>query len=259
MNKQTNEQADATSVSDGSIARNAAVSEHAGAQGRYVIEAIGPVEHRRAEYVQLRDKIIAREGETTLKRVLGALKFRPSLRKLESAFASIPVEPKWSAVIDNVVTDEGARAGLTNHLKGSAFTQTVFMGLIESTGYGFAGAQGSGVAVTNLASSITAAGGASPANGWNEAQVGVCAARGTPSFGTASSRSLALSAAVAFSILGTVTVKGVFLMVKSSAGVAATSTVGNTAGAIYSAGLFSGGDKPAANGDTLNVSYTASL
>ena len=36
-------------------------------------------------------------------------------------------------------------------------------------------------------------------------------------------------------------------------------TVGNTNGALYSAGLFSGGDRAVANGDTLNVSYTASL
>jgi len=166
---------------------------------------------------------------------------------------------KWTDEIHNVVVTEGKNSALTNFLKGSAFTQTVFMGLIESTGYGFAGAQGSGVAATNLASSITAVAGASPANGWNEAPSGVCATRGTPSFGSASAGALALSTALAFSILATATIKGVFLITKNAAGTAATSAVGNTAGSIYSAGLFSGGDKAVANGDTLSVSYTASL
>ncbi len=166
---------------------------------------------------------------------------------------------KWSDGFHNVVTTEGKNSALTNFLKGSAFTQSVFMGLIESTGYGFAGAQGSGVAATNLASSIVAVGGGSPANGWNEATTSMCASRGTPSFGTASAGALALSSAVSFSILATATIKGCFLMVKSAAAVAAVATVGSTAGAIYSAGLFTGGDKAVANGDTLNVSYSASL
>ena len=166
---------------------------------------------------------------------------------------------KWTDHIDNVVCTEGKNSALTNFLKGSAFTAAVYMGLIESTGYGFAGAQGSGAAATNLAASITAAGGASPANGWNEATSAMCATRGTPTFGTASAGSLALSSALAFSIIGTATIKGCFLLVKTAAGVSPTTTVGNTAGSLYSAGLFSGGDKAVANGDTLSVSYTASL
>ena len=54
-------------------------------------------------------------------------------------------------------------------------------------------------------------------------------------------------------------IKGAFLMCRSAAGTAPTTTVGNTNGALYSAGLFTGGDRAVANGDTLNVSYTASL
>jgi hypothetical protein len=166
---------------------------------------------------------------------------------------------KWNDHIKNVVCTEGKNAALTHFLKGSTYNAVVRMGLIEDTGYGFAGANGSGVAATNLAASITAVAGASPANGWNEAQSSVLATRGTPTFGTASAGSLALSANQSFSIIATDTIKGVFLLIKSAAGVDPTSVVGNTSGALYSAGLFSGGDKAVGNGDTLSVSYTASL
>ncbi len=49
------------------------------------------------------------------------------------------------------------------------------------------------------------------------------------------------------------------LVIYLDTGTASTATVGNTAGALYSAGLFTGGDKGVGNGDTLSVSYTASL
>lgn len=166
---------------------------------------------------------------------------------------------KWKDHINNVVTTEGKNAALTHFLKAGAVAPTVRMGLIEDTGYGFAGANGSGVAATNLAASITAVGGASPANGWNEAASATLATRGTPTFGTAAAGSLALSSNQSFSIIATDTIKGVFLLIPTAALVAPVSTVGSTAGVIYSAGLFSGGDKAVGNGDTLSVSYTASL
>jgi hypothetical protein len=46
---------------------------------------------------------------------------------------------------------------------------------------------------------------------------------------------------------------------RSAAGTAPTTAVGNTSGAFWSAGLFSGGDKPVGNGDSLSVSYSTSL
>lgn len=159
---------------------------------------------------------------------------------------------KWRDTITNLVTTEGKNAALTHFLKGSSYTASQVMGLIEDTGY-------SAVAVGNTAAGITAAGGGSPTNGWNEAPSATCATRGTPSFGTASAGALATSAAVAFSILATDTIKGAFLLCRSAAGTAPNTTVGNTGGALYSAGLFTGGDRAVANGDTLNVSYSASL
>lgn len=252
------EKANPQTAAAGSVARNGAAVEAVHATGRYDFVNVGPIESERPRYVRLRDEIAALEASNWAKRVVASVSGR--LAALRREFESIPLETKWSASIQNAVTDEGARALLTHAFKGSAYTAAMRMGLIESTGYGFAGANGSGVAVTNIAASITAAGGASPANGWNEAQSSVCASRGTPSFGTAASRSLALSAALAFTIIGSATIRGVFLMIRSAAGVDPTSTVGNTSGAIYSAGLFSApGDRVVANGDTLNVNYTASV
>lgn len=159
---------------------------------------------------------------------------------------------KWRDTIDNLVTTEGKNAALQHFLKGSAYTAAQVLGLIEATSY-------TAVAAGNTAANITANGSGSPANGWNEAPSSVAATRGTPAFGTPSGGSLATSAAAAFSILATATIKGAFLLCRSAAGTAPTTAVGNTSGALYSAGLFTGGDRAVANGDTLNVSYTASL
>lgn len=159
---------------------------------------------------------------------------------------------KWRDEFRNTVVTEGKNALLTHGFKASALTQTLVLGLIEDTGY-------SAISATNTAANITAAGGGSPTNGWNEAPSSTCASRGSPSMGTASAGSLATSSAVSFSIIATDTIKGAFMLMKSTGGTAPSTTVGNTSGALYSAGLFSGGDRAVANGDTLNVTYTASL
>lgn len=226
------------------ITRAAFVNEDVHAGGRYDICVLRPPEHLRSEYIELRDTIARLDRLPLLGRHLG--------RSLRRDLREFPLIASDFDHIINTVMTEGRNAKLTNHLKGSAFTQTVFMGLVESTGF-------SSYNATNTAANITAAGGGSPTNGWNEAQSSQCASRGTPSFGTASGGSLALSAALNFSIIAAVTIKGAFLIVKSAAGTAATATVGNTNGALYSAGNFTGGDKVVGNGDTLSVSYTATL
>jgi len=240
------ERARAVSRTGAFIAREAIMAERAKAGGLYHVEGWAPVPHMLREYIEIRDEIAS---------LMSGRLVRPAWDRLETLrenLDAIPLELKWQDGFRNTVVTEGKNAALTHFLKGSSYTASVALGLIEDTGY-------SAIAAGNTAANITAVGGGSPANGWNEAPSSTCASRGTPSFGTASSGSLATSSSVSFSIIATDTIKGAFLLCRSTAGTAVSTTVGNTNGALYSAGLFSGGDRAVANGDTLNVSYTASL
>lgn len=142
---------------------------------------------------------------------------------------------KWSDRIDNLVTTAGKNDALDKYLAGSAYTAAWYLGLIDSTGY-------SAVAAGDTASSHA---------GWAESTAYSQATRPAASWASASGGSKSLSSAASFSINATATIKGAFLV--------SNSTKSGTSGVLYSAGLFSGGDRSVANGDTLNVSYTASL
>jgi hypothetical protein len=76
--------------------------------------------------------------------------------------------------------------------------------------------------------------------------------RPTPSFSSASAGSKATSSAVSFSMTGTGTVAGCFINIGGSA------TKDSTTGTLFSAGDFSSA-KAVVNGDTIAVSYTATL
>jgi hypothetical protein len=152
---------------------------------------------------------------------------------------------KWRDTAENVVTTEGKNSALDVYLDAATQITSWFIGLISSVSY-------TAVAAGDTAAQIDGT------NGWKEA--GALAAnnpdysqgtRPAATFGEPSSGSLSTSSASAFSITETGTVKGCFLI--------SNSTKGGTTGVLYSAGLFTGGDKAVANGDTLNVSYTASL
>lgn len=151
---------------------------------------------------------------------------------------------KWADVIENVVTIVGKNLALDTYLSGSSYTVTgPFMGLISSTSF-------TAVSATDTMSSHS---------GWLEAGNAntptYTSPRKTAVFSGAAAGSKALSAALSFVITGTGTVKGCFL----TYGTGAVSTIDDTNGTLYSAGLFTGGDKAVIATDQLNVSYTASL
>ena len=152
---------------------------------------------------------------------------------------------KWHDTIENVVCTVGKNKALDTYLAGSGYTVTgPFMGLISSVDYG-AGP----VAADTMASHA----------GWKEAGATnaptYTAPRKTCAWDAAAAGSKALSAALSFVFTGAGTVKGCFLVYFTGA----VSTIDSTAGTLYSAGLFTGGDKPVVSTDTLNVTYTASL
>lgn len=144
---------------------------------------------------------------------------------------------KWRDTAKNLVTTVGKNDLLDKYIGGSSYTQTVRMGLCG------AGTKAAGDTQASHA-------------GWSE--VGLANAptytgnRQAPSFSAASGGSKATSSAVSFSITSSGTVAGCFINNGGSA------TKDDTTGVLYSAGDFSGGSKTVSNGDTLNVTYTAS-
>ena len=156
---------------------------------------------------------------------------------------------KWEDTIENTVMTEGKNAALDTFLGGSGYTVTgPDMGLISSVGY-------SAIAATDTAAQINGS------NGWKEAGSSTnfplyTTPRKTAAWSAASGGSKSLSAGLVFPIITTGgTVKGCFLIF----GTGALSTIADTNGKLYSAGLFTGGDKVVSPGDTLTVTYTASL
>lgn len=151
---------------------------------------------------------------------------------------------KWREVFANTVVTVGKNAMLDQSLAGSSYTVTgPYMGLISSTSY----------------TGISAADTMTSHSGWLEAGNAnaptYTAPRKTCAWSSASSGSKSLSAALSFAITGTGTIKGAFLTFGSGA----SSTIDNTGGTLFSAGLFTGGDRSVINGDTVNVSYSVSL
>ena len=151
---------------------------------------------------------------------------------------------KWEDVFHNVVTTVGKNLALDTYLAGSGYTVVgPFMGLISAVSY-------SAVAAADTMASHA---------GWLEAGATnaptYTAPRKTAAWAAASGGSKSLSVALSFTFTGAGTVKGAFLVF----GTGAVATIDNTAGTLYSAGLFSGGDKAVVATDVLQVSYTASL
>lgn len=139
---------------------------------------------------------------------------------------------KWRDSFRNLVTNAGEDDVLDKYFKGSAYTAAHYVGLTDATPT---------TAETDTMASHT---------GWAEDQNYSETVRQTLTMGTVSGQSVDNSASKAsFSINGTTTIGGAF--------VTDSNTKGGTTGVLYSVGAFTGGNKAVGNGDTLNVTYTA--
>lgn len=140
---------------------------------------------------------------------------------------------KWEDTIQNLVTNVGKAFLLDTALGPTAsYTAAWALGLVD------------GGAAPTYAAGDTMASHA----GWTENQTYSNATRPVPTFNAASAGSKSTTA-TGFSINGAATIAGCFLTT--------VSTKGGTTGTLYSCGSFTGGNKIVANGDTLNVTYTA--
>jgi len=142
-------------------------------------------------------------------------------------------ELKWSIVDHNLVVNTGLDDILDKYWKGSGYTSSHFVGLMDST--------------PTVAAADTMASHA----GWTEIQDYTEGTREALTLGAVASQSVDNSASKAsYSVNATVTIGGSFITTNS--------TKGGTTGTLIGAVAFAGGDKSADSGDTLNVTVTLS-
>ena len=143
-------------------------------------------------------------------------------------------EVRWTDEFDNLVTTQGKNDLLTQYFKGVTYSGAFFCGLINDTAY------------TGVDAGDTAASHA----GWTEGTDYDEAGRPAVVWGVAAAGSLATASASVFTVNAGDTIKGAF--------VATSNTKGGTSGVLYSAGLFTTGDRAVLTGDIINVSITMS-
>lgn len=146
---------------------------------------------------------------------------------------------RWAEDITNLITNEGLDDILDKYLKGSAYTASFFVGLIDNAAF-------VAIAAGDTAAGITTD--ALGSNGWGEVTEYTEGARQSLTLGAVASQSVDNSASkAAFSINATITLKGAFI--------ATASAKLATTGVLYGAAAFAA-TRAAENGDTLNVTAT---
>lgn len=151
----------------------------------------------------------------------------------------------------NGIVNEGKNKLLDVMFHGVSAITSWYLGLIDNSGF-------TALANDDTYDDINQAG-----NGWDEftaytdpANADSATTRPAWTEGAASGQSITNSAVVEFDITGSGTVKGLFLV----GGGANSDDKGDHAsdGTLWATALFTGGDVPVLNGDTLKVTYTVS-
>ena len=146
---------------------------------------------------------------------------------------------KWEDSAKNLVVNTGLQDMNTKYFKGVTYTAAWYIGLVNNSGFS---AYAAGDTLASHA-------------GWTESTDYSGGNRGTATFGTATTADPSVinnvASPAAFSITGTVTIRGAFLCnVQSNS---------STSGLLFSVSDFTGGNRSVVNGDTLNVTYEFSL
>jgi len=247
----TNAKANAAESAGGSAGSSVRSAAEAFASGIYhgICEGYKP-EHK-AEYEREYPRLLAMRAKRdqllrfTPKFANGLIaKFLKELEEFDAYMKSL-TEVKWDQFAHNVVTTVGGNLALDTYLAGSAYTVTgPFMGLIGAVSY-----SGVPVIADTMSSHAT----------WTEAGTTnaptYTSPRKTIAWSSAAAKSKSPSSAPVFAITGSGTAKGVFLVYGSGA----VSTIDNTSGVLYSAGLFTGGDQAVVNTNTVTVTYAATI
>lgn len=149
---------------------------------------------------------------------------------------------KWVEEVPNIVVTQGLNDLLTKYLKGSSYTATWYVGLIDNASFG-------ALAATDTAAKITNTTPNSPTtNDWQELSEYDETVRQTLTLGTASAGSINNSAAKAvFTMNATKTVYGGFVI--------SDSTKDGTSGVLYGEAAFAS-TRAVVDDDTITITVT---
>ena len=155
-----------------------------------------------------------------------------------------PLALMGAAAVGLVVT-EGLNDLLTKYFKGSSYTATWYVGLIDGNNFGTIAADDDATGISTDAGDSSSAG----ENAWQEFTAYTESNRVTLTLGTASAGSIDNSASKASFAINSdgSSIKGAFVV--------STNTKAGTTGVLYGAGTFSSA-RSMDNGDTLQVTAT---